>query len=292
MDVFSAEHLAALTDRLWTLVVTFVPRVIVAIVILALAGIVARRVARGAATLLGRSNHLDPTIRYVATDFIRYGVIILALLLALEQIGVQTTSLFAILGAAGLAIGLALQGTLSNIAAGIMLLWLRPFHIGDFIEVNNVPGLAGAVRQIGLFTCQLEAFDGLFLFVPNSALWNVPLRNYSRNAGRLISFAITIPGHEAADGARRKLVDMAAADPRIAKTPAPRVFVDRVSADGCLLTFRVWAAPHHIGALQRDLVEAIEAVLADVNGEAGRIQVVRTVPPDSDPTRLIEPEGT
>ncbi|MBV8166963.1 MAG: mechanosensitive ion channel [Alphaproteobacteria bacterium] len=290
--MFSAEHLAALTDRLWTLVVTFVPRVIVAIVILALAGIVARRVARGAATLLGRSNHLDPTIRYVATDFIRYGVIILALLLALEQIGVQTTSLFAILGAAGLAIGLALQGTLSNIAAGIMLLWLRPFHIGDFIEVNNVPGLAGAVRQIGLFTCQLEAFDGLFLFVPNSALWNVPLRNYSRNAGRLISFAITIPGHEAADGARRKLVDMAAADPRIAKTPAPRVFVDRVSADGCLLTFRVWAAPHHIGALQRDLVEAIEAVLADVNGEAGRIQVVRTVPPDSDPTRLIEPEGT
>lgn len=292
MDVFSAEHVAALTDRLWTLVVTFVPRALVAILILALAGVVARRVARGATALLGRSSHLDPTIRYVAADFIRYGVIIVALLLALEQIGVQTTSLFAILGAAGLAIGLALQGTLSNIAAGIMLLWLRPFRIGDFIEVNNVPGLAGAVRQIGLFTCQLEAFDGLFLFVPNSALWNVPLRNYTRNAGRLISLAISLPGHDAADDARQKLLDMAGADARIAKTPAPRVFVDRISADGTLLTFRVWAAPHHVGALQRDLVEAIEAALAAVNTDAGGIQVVRTVPPDSDPTRLMEREAT
>src|SRR5919107_345073 len=107
----------------------------------------------------------------------RYAVLILVLVAVLGQLGVQAASLLAVLGAAGLAIGLALQGTLSNIAAGVMLLWLRPFKINDYIEVNNVPGLAGIIRQMGLFSCQLEAYDGLFLFVPNASLWNVPLRN-------------------------------------------------------------------------------------------------------------------
>ena len=83
----------------------------------------------------------------------RYAVLILVAIGALGQLGIQTTSLLAVIGAAGLAIGLALQGTLSNIAAGIMLLWLRPFHVGDFIEVS---GHAGAVEEIGLFVCQLR----------------------------------------------------------------------------------------------------------------------------------------
>src|SRR5262249_39939192 len=91
---------------------------------------------------------------------VRYSILILVFIAALSQVGVQTASLFAVLGAAGIAIGLALQGTLSNIAAGLTLLWPRPFRVGDFIEVN---GMVGTVGEIGLFVCHLETFDGIFL---------------------------------------------------------------------------------------------------------------------------------
>ena len=287
MNFLSTENLMALADHIWAALVTFVPRLATAAVILAVATVVARRAARAISHLMGRTSHVDPTLRFIAADFIRYGIIVLALIAALEQLGVRTTSLIAVLGAAGLAIGLALQGTLSNIAAGLMLLWLRPFRLGDYIEVNNVPGLAGTVRQIGLFSCQIEAFDGLFLFVPNSGLWNVPLRNYSRNDGRLVSLAVTVPHAVNRARARDTLLALAAADARIARTPAPLVFVERVTADASVLNFRLWAAPQHIGALQRDLVEAIEQAVGGDGSEAGAVQVVRTVPPDADPTRLM-----
>jgi small conductance mechanosensitive channel len=288
MDLLSTDHLTTLAAQVWALVITFVPRVVGAALIFGIALFLARRAARAVSRLIGRSAHVDPAIRFVVADFIRYGIIVAAIVIALEQIGVRATSLIAVLGAAGLAIGLALQGTLSNIAAGLMLLWLRPFGIGDYIEVNNVPGLAGMVRQMGLFACQLEAFDGLTLFVPNSALWNVPLRNYTRNTGRLISFAVTIPAKLDIEAARKCLLDLLSADGRVAKTPEPLVFVERITADGSLLTVRVWAAHQHIGALQRDLVATVRDALSALAGDAGPVQIVRTMPPDTDPTRLVE----
>src|SRR6185437_12681743 len=108
---------------------------------------IARRLAVAISRLMQRTGHIDATLQVVVSQTLRYAVIVLALVMALEQIGIKATSVLAVLGAAGLAIGLALQGTLSNIAAGVMLLWLRPFRIGDFIEVGNH---AGAVEEIGL----------------------------------------------------------------------------------------------------------------------------------------------
>jgi small conductance mechanosensitive channel len=288
MDFLSTANLTGLVNNILTLLVTFVPRLLAAAIILGAAFFLARRAGQAASSLMGRARHVDPTLLSIVGDFIRYSIIIFALLAALEQVGVRTTSLFAVLGAAGLAIGLALQGTLSNIAAGIMLLWLRPFGIGDYVEVNNVPGLAGTVRQMGLFTCQLEAFDGLFLFVPNSALWNVPLRNYSRNSGRLVSLGITLPAKLDLERARASLLELAAKDARIARHPAPVVFVERFLADSLLLNFRIWAAHVHIGALQRDFLETVRDTLAGLADDAGPVQVVRNLPLDSDPTRLME----
>ena len=138
---------------------------------------------------------------------IRYAVLILVLIVALSQVGIQTASLLAVVGAAGLAIGLAWQGTLSNFAAGLMLLWLRPFRIGDFIEVGAI---AGTVREMGLFACHLETFDGMFLFAPNSAIWNNLLKNHTRNAGRLVSIDVTVSSNADIDRARDIL---AARDP-------------------------------------------------------------------------------
>ncbi len=149
---------------------------------------------------------IDPTLRPILGTVARYTIIVLVVLLGLTQLGVQTTSLLAVLGAAGLAIGLALQGTLANIAAGIMLLWLRPFHVGDQIEVGTQ---SGAVEEIGLFACQLRTFDGLFLLMPNSAIWNQPLKNHTRNTGRLIGINVSVPATADLDRVRKTLVDVA-----------------------------------------------------------------------------------
>jgi small conductance mechanosensitive channel len=107
----------------------------------------------------------------------------------LGQLGIQTTSILAALGAAGLAIGLAMQGTLSNIAAGLMLLWLRPFRVGDYIDTGSV---AGKVKEVGLFATEMHSWDGIFLFVPNSELWNKRIMNYSRLPTRLVDLAFGV----------------------------------------------------------------------------------------------------
>jgi small conductance mechanosensitive channel len=237
--------------------------------------------------LAGRSTHIDATVRPILAAMVRYSILILVFIAALGQIGVQTASLFAVLGAAGLAIGLALQGTLSNIAAGLMLLWLRPFRIGDFIEVN---GMAGTVREIGLFVCHLQTFDGIFLFAPNSTIWNQALRNHSRNAGRLISIDITVPAKADVERARELLLAMAKRDERVLKTPQPRVFIESLTGAGLLLNLRLWATHENIAELQRVIVEETKAELDTAGVETLQPQqVVRVIPPDSDPSRLLSP---
>src|SRR5690606_27681857 len=109
-----------------------------------------------------RSGRVDSTLRPVLGTVARYAILIIVGVAALGQLGVQTASILAALGAAGLAIGLALQGTLSNIAAGLMLIWLRPFSVGDYIEGGNVKG---TVEEIGLFQTRLRTWDGLFVCV-------------------------------------------------------------------------------------------------------------------------------
>ena len=180
----------SLSDFAWTSAEFFLPHLAVALVILVGGSFAAKWAARTVSAALARTGHVDETARPALAAAARYGVLILAFVAALSQIGVQTASLLAALGAAGLAIGLALQGTLANIAAGIMLLWLRPFQVGDYIEIVSATPFAGTVKEIGLFACTLETYEGLFVFAPNSAIWTFPLRNHSRTAGRLVSFNV------------------------------------------------------------------------------------------------------
>lgn len=281
----SPQHLDRVADVAWAWTATFLPRFIAAIAILIVGAFLARWLSRTIANLSQRTTHIDPTVRPVMAAMVRYTVLILVFIAALSQIGVQTASLFAVLGAAGLAIGLALQGTLSNIAAGLMLLWLRPFRIGDFIEVN---GVAGTVREIGLFVCHLETFDGIFLFAPNSTIWNNALRNHTRNAGRLVSVDITVPAKAEIARVRDLLVGMAQRDQRILETPQPRVFVENLTSAGLLLNLRVWATHENVGALQRAIIEdAMHALEAAGIETLQPQQVLRVIPPDSDPSRLL-----
>jgi len=281
----STQNLDRLADVAWAWTATFLPRLVAAIAILIVGSLLARWMSRAVSNLSARTAHIDPTVRPVIAAMIRYSVLILVFIAALSQIGVQTASLFAVLGAAGLAIGLALQGTLSNIAAGLMLLWLRPFRIGDFIEVN---GMAGTVREIGLFVCHLETFDGIFLFAPNATIWNNALRNHTRNAGRLVSIDITVPPKADIGRVRDLLLGMAKRDDRILTAPQPRVFVESMTGAGLLLNLRIWASHENIGALQRTIIEQAKRELEGAGIETLMPQqMVRVVPPDSDPSRLL-----
>ena len=282
---FNAQRFTHLADLAWIWAAQFLPRLGAAVLILGVGFVAARWLSRAVNAALARAPHVDRTIHPLLVSVVRYAVLVLVTIVALRQIGIETTSLLAVVGAAGLAIGLALQGTLSNIAAGLMLLWLRPFHVGDFIEVA---GRSGAVEQVNLFTCQLRTYDGLFLIMPNSAIWNTALTNYTRNGGRLVSINVAVPAAVDLDQARQKLVEVAARTPSALHDPPPAVFVDNVAAGAMVLSLRVWTEPQGAGAVERAIVEAIKRALEALGEKFAPTQIVRQTPPDSDPSRYLE----
>lgn len=255
MDLDLAQTTAEIggfATALWAWAIEFLPRLTGAAIVLAIGFFVAGWVSRGITAGARRTSHIDFTVVPILATVVRYAILLLVVLIALQQIGIQTTSLLAVLGAAGLAIGLALQGTLQNIAAGIMLLYLRPFRIGDTIETTVV---TGKVEQIGLFASQLQTPDGLFYFVPNSALWNVPLKNHTRNPTRQINVQLRVAYDADIAEVRRILLEMAANDERIAREPKPQIFVDSYADTLVLVTFRAWAATRDFLDAQRTMAE-------------------------------------
>lgn len=245
------------------------PSVIAAAVLLAAGWVLAGWLERGLGRLLDRA-HVDPTLRGVGVSTTRYAVLIVVALAALGQLGFQTTSLLAALGAVGLAIGLALQGTLANIAAGIMLLWLRPFRVGDYIEAGTS---AGTVQEVGLFASQLDSWDGVYQFVPNSELWNKRIVNFSRSSRRLVSIRFAIGYADDTARGRDVLLALAMADERIIKEPPPECFVDELGETAVFLAVRAWVGTADYFPVRRSLTEhgktALQAAGLTIRPRAG-----------------------
>jgi small conductance mechanosensitive channel len=275
------DQLSAVASMAWAWTLAFLPRFTAALVLLVVGLIFASWAARFIDAALHRTRHIDPTAVPAMVTAIRYAILILVVVAVLGQLGIQTTSLLAVLGAAGLAIGLALQGTLSNIAAGIMLLYLRPFHTGEYIET---PTVAGTVKTVGLFATELETFDGLYVFAPNSEIWNKSLKNHSRNARRLMSIPIGINYESDAAEARNILIQMAAEDPRILREPAPYVYVDKYGDNSVDLVFRAWAPNAVFWDAQRSMTEEAKRRL-DAAGIEIPQRVVQVVQPPGAPRR-------
>lgn len=192
---------------------------------------------RSSKRLMQKSGRVDPTLEIALASIIRYAIVILVIVAALGQLGVQTTSILAALGAAGLAIGLALQGTLSNVAAGFMLLWLRPFKVGDYIDAD---GIAGSVQKVGLFSTELHSWDGIFQFVPNSELWNKKITNYTRLPTRLLELKYGIAYNDDVVSAKSVLQDMVRAEERVLDDPAPQILTYDLGDSAVVLAIRVW----------------------------------------------------
>lgn len=228
----------AALDAASALAVSYAFSIAGAIVVLVVGLIAANLLERWTRGGLGRVRGLDPTIVGFLSLAVRYAVLVMVLVSVLAQFGVQTTSILAALGAAGLAVGLALQGTLQNIAAGLMILVLRPFRVGEYIVTGTV---AGTVQEIGLFTTDMQSADGVYMSTPNNALWPTPITNYSRNPTRRFELAIGIGYQDDIDLARKSLVDLAKADPRVLSDPPPMTYVKSLDATTVTVVLRVWA---------------------------------------------------
>ena len=253
MDLAQAtQEMGLFAAFMWSTVLELGPRVVAALAILAIGYIAARFAGDWARRIVVRTSRIDSTLAPVASAALRYSILIFVIVAALSQLGVQTTSVLAVLGAAGLAIGLALQGTLSNIAAGIMLLWLRPFKEGDYIETGSA---AGTVREIGLFATRIDTYDGIYRFVPNASLWNTPVFNYTRNPSRMTDIAIGIGYGSDIEKARQVMLELARSDSRVRSDPPPDVFVDNLGDSAVVLRYRVWIGTANFWPVQRALIE-------------------------------------
>lgn len=216
--------------------------------------------------LLPRAYGVDKTFTPLLAQAARYGIIIFAMVTALSVVGVSSASIYAVLGAAGLAIALALQGTLANIAAGIMLVWLRPVAVGEYIVGD---GVAGIVVEIGLFGTRLRSSSGLFIFTPNQRLWNSTITNHSREKRRRIDVNISLPDTSDLGQARKAMLRVAASDKRVEVDPAPTVHVDSFAGDRIVLQLRAWVpTPDYLPAL-RDVTEKAKLAINKQLAQAG-----------------------
>ena len=163
-------------ESLGALFVLYGTRVLGAVAVALIGWWIARLVERAALRGLASAPQMDPMVAGFVASLARYGTIVISGLIIIQLIGIEATSLIAVLGAASLAIGLALQGTLSNLAAGIMLLIFRPFRIGDDIEVE---GKRGKVKMLNLFVTELINNDNVQILMPNGKVWGAPLTNFS-----------------------------------------------------------------------------------------------------------------
>lgn len=224
----------------------------VLIIGLLLAGIISRWVERA----MTRSSRFEPTVANFLSSVVKYALWALVLVTVLAQFGVETTSILAALGGMALAVGLALQGTLSNVASGVMILVQKPFKVGEAISAGAV---TGTVQQIGLFTTELKQFDGLFVMVPNSELWNQAIVNFTRHATRRLELVVGIGYGDSMDQARRELLALGEADDRVLDDPAPVTFVNSLDDSSVGIGMRVWCkTPDYLG-LSWDLTEAAKA---------------------------------
>lgn len=247
--------------------------VIGALILLIIGWLAAAFLQRWAFQGLSRIRGFDATLAGFFAGAIRYVVLILVMVMVLGQFGVQTASILAALGAAGLAIGLALQGTLQNIAAGIMLLVLRPFRVGEYIETSAV---SGTIIEIGLFATELKTSDGLYRLAPNSTLWNVPITNHSRFPTRRHELSVTVPKGESIAETQDMLLQIARGDSRVLLDPAPATFVDTASADSATVKLRYWAQSSNWFATTRDMTKALKLAFDE---RAAKVQAEETSAP-------------
>ena len=241
-------------------------RLVAAIAILVVGWILATYVKRWLSAGLAHLP-LDLTLKPLIASLARYAILIITFIAVLEQFGVQTTSLIAVMGAAGLAVGLAMQGTLSNVAAGVMLLVLRPFRVGHFIFAG---GQMGTVREIGLFTTLLITRDLVFVSVPNATIFGGVITNYTGERLRRVKFNVPVDHFNELAKVEKTILDALTADPLVIKDPAPSVVVSELQEYAVVMTARAYVR-------STDYWQALYKLQRDVKDGLGKAKILIAV---------------
>jgi small conductance mechanosensitive channel len=258
-SVLSARHkggnkMENLAGKVWELLTIYGLKVIAGIVVF----IVGRWVAKGLTNVARKvmeKRAVDHTLVSFVANLTYIALLVFVVLAALGQLGIQTTSFIAVIGAAGLAIGLALQGSLSNFAAGFLMIIFRPFKVGDFIEGA---GVAGTVEAIQIFTTQLKSPDNKTVIIPNASLTAGNITNYSTKGTRRVDIVMGIGYGDDIDKAKKIMADVLAKDGRILKDPAPTIAVVELADSSVNFVVRPWVKADDYWDVYFDLTENIK----------------------------------
>lgn len=261
------ERFTDFPDVLLALATSYGINVLGAIVTLVFGLLLAGWLARLTNRAMHRTHHIDPVFLPLPGQVVRGAVVVFTLIAVLNRFGVETTSLIAVLGAAGLAVGLALQGTLSNVASGVMILVFRPFKIGDAVKID---GTVYVIDELGFFICKAHLPDGPHAVLPNSSIWGQTIVNFSvmDKGMRRIDETYGIGYGDDINTALQILRKIAADEPRILNDPKPLIAVQSLGDSSVNILFRAWTQAGDWWTTKLDLVQRCKEGL-----EAGGISI-------------------
>lgn len=255
-DAFFGISVAWIIANVWS--------TLIALIVLFVGWFIARLLSHYVTSFLAERLHNDQTVAPIAGQVVRYAILFVTIIVVLGQFGVQTASILAVLGAAGLAIALSLQGTLSNIAAGIMLVFLRPFKTGDYIDAD---GIIGTVVEVGLFSSQLRTRDGIYIFAPNAKLSNAKILNYTREPSRVVEVTFNVPRSADIDQVRSTVAEALRtdfSDPNV----KPEILVETLSDSSVTLAARVPVKSADWWKARSEIQERLKKTLDQADGFA------------------------
>ena len=254
MELFSPERMQEYADAGVAMLIQYVPTVLLAIVVLVVGLWLIKRVVKLLAKTLEK-RETETTLSGFLCSLVSVLLKALLLISIALMVGIETTSFIAILGAAGLAVGLALQGSLSNFAGGVLVLLFKPYRVGDVIEAQ---GVSGKVADIQIFNTILKTPDNKVVVIPNGAISNDVITNYSVEATRRVDFVFGIGYEDDIPHAKQVLIDLVDAEERALRDPAPLVVVSELADSSVNFTVRVWVNAADYWGVYFDLMERVK----------------------------------
>jgi small conductance mechanosensitive channel len=241
-------------DMAKTTGVEFAGNVVTAIVIFVVGKWVANLLTKTLRTLM-QKQEIDKTLETFVGNLVRMVLMVFVIIAAISALGVQTTSFIAILGATGLAVGLALQGSLSNFASGVLIVLFRPYKVGDWVEAA---GISGSVVEVQILTTVLKTGDNKQIIVPNSQIMGDIITNYSANDTRRVDMVVGVSYDDNLDKVRSTIEELVAADDRILSDPECTIAVSELADSSVNFVVRPWVKTADYWGVRFDLTEAIK----------------------------------
>lgn len=251
------EKITTYTDQFIAILVDYSPKLISAFLILFI-GLWAIKFINGLAQRIMVRRNLEPTLTTFLANILIWVLRILLFVAFISQLGVETSSFVAILGAAGIAIGLSLQGSLSNFAGGVLIILFKPFKVGDTIEAQ---GETAKVLEIQIFTTKILTGSNQVVYIPNGILSNNKIKNFSQNSNRRADIVVKINYEADIKTVKDKIMEIMKNHPQVLKNPAPSIIVNDLTDTGINLVVRPWAKNDNFGSMSSDILEFIVAEL-------------------------------